>query len=130
MGARVYGSNRQPLRLGAVGPGSVYNSDFGEQSEERDSQVLQRVQARERLLGHGADLVPLQEPGGKKKNTKQARSVSDLAGETSRHRRRGNLQLLQLLQRGERPVHVFDGPGDLVPLEVPLATETKKRPRC
>lgn len=36
---------------------------FGKQSEEADSQVLQRVQARERLLRHGTDLVPLQEPG-------------------------------------------------------------------
>lgn len=32
----------------------------------------------------------------------------------------GNSQPLQLLQGGERPVHVFDGPGDLVLLEVPV----------
>lgn len=31
-GARVYGSNRQPLRLGAIRPSSAYSSDFREQS--------------------------------------------------------------------------------------------------
>lgn len=36
---------------------------------EADSQVLQRVQPRERLLGHRADLVPLQKSGKKKKKT-------------------------------------------------------------
>lgn len=65
-----------------------------------------------------------------RRKKKQARSVSDLAGETLRHRCHGNLQLLQLLQSRERPVHVFDGPGDLVLLEVPLETETKTRPHC
>lgn len=70
-GVRAHGSHPQPLRLGAIGPSNVYNRDVREQSEEQDSQVLQRVQARERLLGHGADLVPLQEPGGGKKRKKQ-----------------------------------------------------------
>lgn len=37
----------------------------GVRLQQRDSQVLQRVQAREGLLGHRADLVPLQEPGEK-----------------------------------------------------------------
>lgn len=70
-GVRVYGSNPQPLCLGAIRPSSAYNSHFREQSEEQDSQVLQRVQARERLLGHGADLILLQEPGEGKKKKKQ-----------------------------------------------------------
>ena len=43
---------------------------------EADSQVLQRVQAGERLLGHRADLVPLQKSG---KTTKKKKSVSELA---------------------------------------------------
>lgn len=77
-GLGVDGSNRQPLRLGAIRPSSVYNSDFGEQSEEQDSQVQQRLQARERLLGHGADLVPLQEPGeGKNKQNPTPQSKPD-----------------------------------------------------
>lgn len=44
-------------------PRPVYNPAAGNDRSERDSQVLQRVQAREGLLGHRADLVPLQEPG-------------------------------------------------------------------
>lgn len=50
-------------------PCLVYSSDFWKQSvkHEADSQVLQRVQARERLLGHRADLVPLQKSGKKEK---------------------------------------------------------------
>lgn len=89
----------------------------GNNQSKRDSQVLQRVQARERLLGHRADLIPLQEPG--KKPTGQPDQVQPWwAG---RHAAAvGNLQPLQLLQGRERPIHVLDGPGDLVLLEVPF----------
>lgn len=75
-GVWAHGSHPQPLCLGAIGPSNVYNQDVWEQSEEQDSQVLQRVQARERLLGHGADLVPLQEPGGGEKNEKNKKRIS------------------------------------------------------
>lgn len=78
--------------------------------------MLQRIQARERLLGHRADLVPLEEPG--EKPTSQPGQVRPWGA--GRHAGAvGHLQALQLLQGGERPVHVFDGPGDLVLLEVP-----------
>lgn len=92
---------------------------MGNNRSERDSQVLQRVQAREGLLGHRADLVPLQEPGRKENPTGQPDQVQP--GWAGGHAAAvGNSQPLQLLQGGERPVHVFDGPGDLVLLEVPV----------
>lgn len=62
----MFVSNKRRLCLGVIPPALVCSSArFWKQSvkQETDSQVLQRVQAGERLLGHRSDLVPLQESG-------------------------------------------------------------------
>lgn len=121
-------------------PCLVYSSDFWKQSvkHEADSQVLQRVQARERLLGHRTDLVPLQESG---KTTKVC-SISNLVGcisfmfhKVTQFRGKHhvtlimNSQFFQLVQSRERPIHVFNGPGDFIILEIPFR-RNKDRPHC
>lgn len=128
-------------------PRLVYSSDFWKQSvkHEADSQVLQGVQARERLLGHRADLVPLQKSGKttKKKKKNQFQSspllgclILSVSHKVTRSSSRHvtpimNSQFFELVQRGEGPIHVLNGPGDFILLEIPFfPRRNKDRPRC
>lgn len=128
MGLGCYGSN--PRAPGRDSP-QLRFSTFGNNQRSRTHRCCSASRPEKDFLVTERIWFPcrnLEEV--KKKPQNKSRSVSDLAGETSRRRCRQNLQLLQLLQSREWPVHVFDGPGDLVLLEVPLETETKMRPHC
>lgn len=106
-------------------PRSLYNPAVGNNPSRRDSQVLQRVQARERLLGHRADLVPLQEPG-KKPQDKLVRSSP--GGRDVTPRRWGTHSLLSF-SRAEKGPFMSSMAQEISFFWRSLQTETK-RPRC
>lgn len=106
----------------------------------KDSQVVQGVQAGEGLFGDGSDLVPLKVSKGEREEKKKGKPIKlgnqlfEICCATFRGWKHSgtlfqNLQLLQFVQRRERPVHVFNGPGDFILLEIP-SRGNKDKPRC